>query len=56
MELINVRIFREKLKDFFDKADKGDNVFIKRKNQTYKLIAVDDLEKDIQQSKNLEKK
>lgn len=38
---ITSRVFREKQKDFFDKADNGDKVVIKRgKKQAYLLVPI----------------
>lgn len=56
MALIEVtsREFREKLKDFFDKADKGEKVIIKRKDRTYAIIPVD--ENDLNFSPLMEEK
>ena len=39
---VNSREFREKLKDFFEKADNGEKVIIKRKTKAYALIPVDE--------------
>lgn len=44
MSLTNVstREFRENLKEYFDKAEAGEAVFVKRKNQTFMLLPIDE--------------
>lgn len=50
----NSRTFREKQKDFFDYAENGETVIIKRKKQYYKLTPVDktDLIKSVRMKKD----
>lgn len=40
MEALSVRDYRNKLAASFDRADKGEYVFIRRKNQIYSLTSI----------------
>ena len=41
MEALNVREYRNKLAACFTKADNGEQVLIRRKNEIYALVKVD---------------